>query len=133
LRDEKTEWDKRSFADVYTITTGTPADTAEFCREFEVPFPCLVDYPGEPAYAAFGLAKVSLRQLFGPSLVESMIVIAKRLREIRAPKSGDVYQMSGAFVFDSDGILRFAHANQHPNDNADSERIWACLDSFERD
>ncbi len=38
----------------FAVTTGTPEHTREFCAAHEVPFTCLVDYPGEPAYAAFG-------------------------------------------------------------------------------
>ena len=38
--------------------------------------------------------------------------------------------MQGDVVIDSGGVVRFAHANEHPNDNADSEQIWACLDGL---
>jgi len=41
-----------------------------------------------------------------------------------------VYQMSGAFVIDREGIVRFVHRNQHPADHPADERIWACLDAL---
>ncbi len=66
----------------FAVTTGTPEDTREFCAAHEVPFTCFVDYPGEPAYAAFGLRKVSLRRLFGPSLVTGLWTVLTRLREV---------------------------------------------------
>jgi len=114
----------------FAVTTGTPEHTREFCATHEVPFTCLVDYPGEPTYAAFGLRKVSLRRLFGPSLVTGLWTVLTRLREVSLPRSGDVYQMSGAFVIDREGIVRFAHRNQHPSDHPADERIWACLDAL---
>ena len=115
----------------FAITTGTPEHTREFCLAHEVPFTCLVDRPGEPAYAAFGLAKVNLRSLFGPSLLASLWAVASRWRELALPKSGDVYQMSGAFVIDRDGIVRYAHRNRDPNDHPADEDIWACLDALD--
>jgi len=129
LRHDRAEFEKRG-ANVYTITTGTPADSAAFCRDREVPFPCLVDKPGEPAYRAFGLQKVSLRRLFGPSLVQAFVTLAKRFREVEMPKSGDVYQMSGTFVLDRRGIVRLAHLDEHPNDHVSNEEVLRCLDTL---
>ena len=129
LRHDRAEFEGRG-AHVYTITTGTPADSAAFCREREVPFPCLVDEPGEPGYRAFGLAKVGLRRLFGPSLLEALVTLAKRFREVEIPKSGDVYQMSGTFVVDGGGIVRLAHPDEHPGDHIANEEVWHCLDAI---
>jgi hypothetical protein len=117
---------------VYLVTTGTPALTSEFCKRFDVGHACLVDHPGEPGYAAFGLAKVGMRTLLGPSLWQSLKTIARRWREIHAPEGGDPFQMSGTFVFDGRGRLRLAHRSAHPNDHAAHEDIWHCLDSIAR-
>jgi len=117
-------------ANVYAVTTGTPADTAAFCEQLEVPFPCLVDRPGEPGYRAFGLEKVGLLRLFGPNPLASLWTLARRFKEVRNPPSGDVFQTSGTFVIDTDGIVRLAHRSSHPNDHAEIERIWSCLDAL---
>jgi peroxiredoxin len=121
---------ERRRARYFVVTTGTPEHTRDFCIERRVPFTCLVDRAGEPGYAAFGLAKVGLRALFGPSLVAGIWRALSRWREISLPKSGDVHQMSGAFVIDRDGIVRLAHRNEDPNDHPADERIWACLDAL---
>ena len=115
---------------MFAIMTGTPEHSAEFCRAREVPFECLTDRPGEPTYRAFGLAKVNLRTLFGPNLIESVWTLAKRFREVRNPKSGDVYQMSGSFVLDPTGVVRYAHRDAHPGDHAPSAEIWRHLDEW---
>jgi len=112
----------------FAVTTGTPEHTREFCVGHEVPFTCLVDLPGEPGYAAFGLDKASLRRLFGPSLVQGLWTVARRARELSIPQSGDVFQMSGTFVVDRAGIVRFAHRSRYPTDHPVDEDIWACLD-----
>jgi len=112
----------------FVVTTGTPEHTREFCEVHRVPFTCLVDYPGEPGYAAFGLEKVGLRRLFGPSLLQGLWTTVSRFREVSMPKSGDVFQMSGAFVIDRAGIVRFVHRSQFPQDHPADEHIWACLD-----
>ena len=129
MRDTAADLARRN-VDVYTVTTGTPAHTAEFCRDHRVPFACLVDHVGEPAYQAFGLKKAPLRELFGPSLVTGVLTALRRWKEIRNPKSGDVYQMSGTFVIDRDGTLRLAHRDAHPNDHAAMSDILRCLDAL---
>jgi peroxiredoxin len=119
---------ERHRARCFAVTTGTPEHTREFCAARGVPFTCLVDMPGEPAYAAFGLQKVSIRRLFGPSLLAGIARVLARWREIELPKSGDVHQMSGVFVIDQAGIVRFVHRNRDPNDHPADEAVWACLD-----
>lgn len=129
MRDAAVDLARRN-ARMFAITTGTPAHTAEFCRDQRVPVACLVDHVGEPAYRAFGLKKAPLRELFGPSLVTGVLTALRRWREVRNPKSGDVYQMSGTFVIDRDGTLRLAHRDAHPNDHADIGDILRCLDAL---
>jgi len=117
-------------ARAYAVTTGTPEHTQQFCARHEVPFACLVDRPGEPAYRAFGLEKTTLRRLFGPSLLQGVWSALSRWRETYTPASGDVFQMSGTFVLDREGVVRFAHRDAHPGDHASDEEIWACLDAL---
>ena len=129
MRRERAEFDKRD-ANVYTITTGTPADSAAFCRDLDIPFTCLVDKPGEPTYQAFGLKKVSMARLFGPNPLRSLVTLAKRFREVAIPKSGDVHQMSGTFVLDGEARIRLAHRDRYPNDHVPNEEVWRCLDEI---
>jgi peroxiredoxin len=129
LRHALAGYERRS-ARCFVVTTGTPEDTRAFSAARAVPFTCLVDLPGEPAYEAFGLAKVSLRRLFGPSLLRGVWRTLTRWRELSVPASGDVYQMSGTFVIDRGGIVRLAHRDRDPNDHVTDERIWACLDAL---
>ena len=114
----------------FAVTTGTPADTGAFCRRHQVPFPCLVDFPGEPGYEAFGLEKVSLRRLLSPSVAGSLWTVVRRAREVSMPRSGDVFQMSGTFVIDGAGVVRFAHRSRYPTDLPADEDIWSCLDGL---
>ena len=129
LRQARSGYERRAVR-CFVVTTGTPEHTREFCGARQVPFTCLVDYPGEPAYAAFGLEKASLFRLFGPSLPRSVWRVLTRFREVSMPESGDVYQMSGAFVLDRTGVVRFVHRSAYPTDHPSDEQIWACLDSL---
>ena len=117
-------------ANVLVVTTGTPSHTAEFCRDHRVPFTCLAARVGEPGYQAFGLKKAPLRELFGPSLLAGVLTALRRWREVRNPKSGDVYQMSGTFVIDRHGTLQLAHRDEHPNDHASLQDVLDCLDGL---
>lgn len=129
LRQSKERYARRR-ASVYAVTTGRPEHTREFCARHEVPFPCLVDRPGEPAYVAFGLEKTTLRNLFGPSLLQGVWTALSRWRETYTPASGDVFQLSGTFVVDAAGIVRFVHRDAHPGDHAADDAILACLDAL---
>lgn len=129
LRARRADYERRAAA-VYCVTNGKPEHSAEFCARREVPFPCVVDRPGEPAYRAFDLEKVNYRRLFGPSLVEAFAIIARRWREIETPKSGDVLQMSGTMVLDRDGVVRLAHHSYYPNDHAADDDVLALLDTL---
>ena len=115
---------------LYAITTGTPEHTADFCSSREVPMTCLTDHPGEPGYAAFGLVRVGMRTLFGPSVRQGVLTAVRRWREVELPRSGDPYRMSGTFVLDGRGEIRFAHRDEHPNDHAETSTLVACLDEI---
>ena len=129
MRDAAAELRDRGAA-VFTVTTGTPEHTAEFCRDYRVPFTCLVDREGDPGYQAFGLRRAPLRELFGPSLLVGIATAIRRWREVRTPKSGDAFRMSGTFVLDADGQVVLAHRDEHPNDHAPTEAILDCLDAL---
>jgi len=49
---------------------------------------------------------------------------------VSIPRSGDVFQMSGTFVIDGGGMVRFAHRSSYPTDHPADEDIWSCLDQL---
>ena len=89
--------------------------------------------PGSRPYAAFGLSKVSLRALLGPSIREALKTSLRRRKEIHRPASGDPFQMCGTFVLDKDATVRMAHRSRDPGDYPADSAVLACLDALPRD
>lgn len=88
-------------------------------------FPLLAD-PSGSAYAAFGLGRGGLAQLFGPAVIARAIGAALRGHLPGAP-SGDVLRMPGAFVVGPDGRIRLAHYARHVGDHAPVDLLLRSL------
>ncbi len=68
-------------------------------------------------YEAFGVARGSMLQMFGPGVVGAGMR-AKRKGHSNGPRSGDIYRMPGAFLVEGDLVLwehRYRHAGDHPD------------------
>lgn len=107
------------------IGQGNVEQTRAFCREQDVPFPCLAD-PERTAYVAYGLETGTILQILGPRVW---------WRGIRAWKAGysagkpigDVRQMPGVFLVDRSGIIRFIHRYRDISDNPPNELLLEWL------
>lgn len=107
------------------IGQGDPEQTQAFCREQDVPFPCLAD-PERKAYAAYGLSAGTLMQVLGPR------VWWRGFRTWRSGYSagkpiGDVRQMPGVFIINRAGIIRFIYRYRDIADNPSSELLLEQL------
>ncbi|GBC81182.1 hypothetical protein HRbin10_00288 [bacterium HR10] len=112
-------------AEIVLIGQGDPEQTQAFCREQDVPFPCLAD-PERKAYAAYGLSAGTLMQVLGPR------VWWRGFRTWRSGYSagkpiGDVRQMPGVFIINRAGIIRFIYRYRDIADNPSSELLLEQL------
>ncbi len=97
------------------IGQGDVPSTRAFCRQHDVPFPCLAD-PERKAYAAYGLHGATLAQLFGPRVWWRGFSAVVRGYSAGNPV-GDIRQMPGVFLVDRQGIIRFIHRYRDIADN----------------
>lgn len=116
---------RRRGAEIVLITQGDERQTESFCRERDLPFPCLAD-PERKAYAAYGLGHGSLVQVLGPRVWVRGIQAARKGYGMGKPV-GDPWQMPGVFVIDRSGIIRFAYYSRDAADNPPNELLLRSL------
>jgi peroxiredoxin len=126
--------DERRFleagANVVLIGHGDRQAAEEFRKGKLLSFTFLRD-PDRAAYRAYGLARGSLMQVFGPSTALPFLTANLRSEtRQRGLKGGDLMQMPGTFVVDGDGVVRLAHRNRHVADSPRNQDILEALGSI---
>jgi hypothetical protein len=95
---------------------GTPTEGRAFLRRYWPEVRAVAD-PELACYEAFGVARGSLLQMFGPGVLAAGLR-AKRRGFENGERSGDIYRMPGAFLVKGDRVLwqhRYRHAGDHPD------------------
>ena len=100
-------------AEVVLVTMSSPDDAAAFRTRFQLPFSVLAD-PEQAAYRAFGVPRGGVMQLMGPQ-TWSVGLGATLAHGVGVP-SGDVRQLSGAYVVDGTGTIRYSQAAKNSAD-----------------
>lgn len=112
--------------EIATMTMGRPDMTREFCRQQDIPFACLAD-PERQVYQAYGL----IDSLIGATHPTTWLSYARSVLRGHLPAPmplGTPHgQLSGAFLIDQQGVVRFAHRNQTAADNPSNEQLLAAV------
>lgn len=109
-----------SFPKVLLVFQGSPTEGRAFLRRFWPGARAIADR-GKRLYAAVGIGRGGLRQMFGPG-------VWKAVRRARAkgltqgPPSGDIWMMPGVFLV-REGAIVWAHEYAHAGDQPDFECI----------
>jgi hypothetical protein len=78
---------------------------------------CLVD-SGTDAHRTYGLKRGGILQLAGPKVFASGVRATARGAG-QGEVTGDTTMLSGTFVIDQDGLVRWAHYSSHAGDHPD--------------
>ena len=112
--------------EIATVTMGRPDMTAEFCRQQGVPFACLAD-PERQVYQAYGL----IDSFVGATHPTTWLSYARSVLKGHLPRPmpmGTAHgQLSGTFLVDQQGVVRFAHRNQTAADNPTNAQLVAAV------
>jgi hypothetical protein len=123
LRDRYEEFTSRGVR-VAAVGMGTPAMAADFKREYEVPFPVLIDHTKE-TYRLLGLKRATIVDAVKPKvLLRGAVSLVKRGQGI--PQQ-DPAQLGGAIVVDRNGDIIFIHRARDAQDNAPVDALLAAL------
>lgn len=124
MRREKDAF-ARLGAAVVLVGLGSVEQTAAFKERFDVPFPMIAD-PGKQLFEAFRLKQASAGSLLSAKLVFRGVTAMAKGHGIGVPK-GDVLQLPGVFIIDTDGRILFSHHASGPADHPRPEKLLAAL------
>jgi len=114
LRREKDAFDRLG-ASVVLVGLGSVEQTAAFKEQFDVPFPMIAD-PDKRLFEAFRLKQASAGALLSAKMVFRGVAAMAKGHGIGVPK-GDVRQLPGVFIIDTDGGILFSHHADGPADH----------------
>jgi hypothetical protein len=114
---------KAAGIDVVMVGMGDPAQTAQFIRELDLPYPVLSD-ANRAAYRAYKTIEVGAKDFLNPKAGKAMI--GAMLRGNRGGKPiGNVQQLGGVYVIAPDGTLVWSKPSTYAGDHASVEEILA--------
>ena len=124
---EQAAWLRRDYAkfraagaEIVGVGQGDPKTGKAFQILMDLPYPLLVCGDDLSAYAAYGLGRGTVGQLFGwRSVVRGAIATLQGHRIGKL--SGDGFQMPGTFIIDTAGVVQFAHRHKNASDNLSSD------------
>ena len=102
-------------AQVVLVGLGTPGDTAAFKKQYKIPFPMIAD-PEKALYKDFHLKQASATTFLSPGMAVKGVSALLRGYGIGLP-TGDVWQLPGVFIIDTDGVVRYRYFAESPADH----------------
>jgi peroxiredoxin len=124
LRSRKADFDDAD-ARVVLVGMGTPAECTAFLKKFDIPFPMIAD-PQQALYRQFHLKRMSVLGALSPTVAIKAVAAVAKGYGIGKPV-GDILQLPGVFVIDSNGRMIFSHQPDGPADHAQPDLILKAL------
>lgn len=124
MRDRLNEF---AGAEVVVITFASPRVLAGYRRRFVDPLAVLAD-PDRAVYRAYGLARGSWWQVWGPKVVGRYVTLMGAGARLERPTHGDdLNQLGGDFVVGPDGRLRLCRPQTGPEDRPTVDELLAAI------
>jgi peroxiredoxin len=114
-------------ARIVLVGLGTVEETAAFKAQFHVPFPMIAD-PEKQLFKAFQLKQATPKALLSVGMAMKGLSALAKGHGIGIPK-GDVRQLPGVFIIDTDGRIRFSHFAKDPADHPAADDLLQFLQS----
>ena len=115
-------------AQLLLVGMSAPQETAAFAENFDVPFPMAAD-PKRTLYRAFDIGRMNPLGFFSPTVALKGVSAMARGHLAGLPQ-GDVRQLPGVFVIDTDGTIVFRHYSRDPSDHPSPDTILDALQSL---
>ena len=127
MRRAKKKFDEKG-AKILLVGMGNVEQTQTFRKTYAPEFSMVCD-PDRRLYRAYRLKRTGLFQLASPSLfVKGMKAIVSG-HGMGSPQ-GDVFQLPGVFIIDTNGHVRFSHHSRDPADHPNPEELLAALENL---
>ncbi len=124
MRREKDAFDRLGAA-VVLVGLGSVEQTAAFKERFDVPFPMIAD-PEKRLFEAFRLKQAAVGALLSAKMVFRGVAAMANGHGIGVPQ-GDVRQLPGVFIIETNGRILFSHHATGPADHPQPEALLAAL------
>ncbi|UCF87346.1 MAG: redoxin domain-containing protein [Nitrospiraceae bacterium] len=113
---------------VVFVGLGTPEQAEQFIEEFSLAFPIICD-PHKRLYRMFDLGRSSVANLASP------VVLFRGLRALSQGYSpgvprGDVLQLPGVFLIDTEGNIRYAYFSKDASDHPSVDTLLGLEQMF---
>ena len=126
MRDDADAFEEAG-ARVALIGLGSAEQAALFCERREIPFDCLVQ-PDRSAHKAFGLRRGTWNQTVGPAVWVPWLKDQVTGKPQGAFGQGDVAQLPGTFVVDTEGRVRYAFRSRRSSEIPTNEEVLEALE-----
>lgn len=127
LRRAKSRFDEKG-AKILLVGMGNVEQTETFRRTFAPEFSMVCD-PDRRLYRAYQLKQTGLFQLASPSLFAKGVKAIVSGHGMGSPQ-GDVFQLPGVFIIDTNGRVRFSHHSRDPADHPKPEELLSALETL---
>ena len=128
MRQTKKEFDQKG-ARILLVGMGNREQAETFRKTFAPEFSIVSDSERR-LYQAYELKRTGLFQLASPSLLVKGIKALGLGHGMGSPQ-GDVLQLPGVFIIDTEGRIRFSHHSRDPADHPNPEDLLSALDMIE--
>jgi peroxiredoxin len=117
---------------IVAMTMGQPAETDRFCTDQELDFVCLSD-PARVAYDTYGLMSGAANLAATSIRPNNWLAFAREALKGNmpglAPHGQTLTQLSGTFIIDRAGIVRYAQRSRYAADLATGDELVAAVQS----
>ena len=125
MRRAKSSFENKK-AKILLVGMGNVEQTETFRRTFAPEFSMVCD-PDRRLYRAYQLKQTGLFQLASPSLFAKAMKAISSGHRMGTPQ-GDVFQLPGVFIIDTEGCIRFSHHSRDPADHPKPEELLFALE-----
>ncbi len=113
---------------VVLVGMGTVSQSMEFIERFSVPFSMICD-PDQHLYRDFSIERMSPLGFFSPTMALRGIAAMAQGYTMGLPE-GDVRQLPGVLIIESDGRIVYRYDGHDPADHPSAATIVAQLEAL---
>lgn len=113
---------------VVLVGLGTSEQAEKFRRDLSLSYPIICD-PHKELYRTFDLGNATLSSIARPSvLLKGLQALSQGYRP--GFGQGDVMQLPGVFLIDTEGSIRYSYFSKDPSDHPSVETLLKLKEMF---
>ncbi len=113
---------------IVLVGMGSVVQAKAFTQRFEVTFPMICD-PDQHLYREFAIERMSPLGFISPTMALRGIAAMAQGHTMGLPE-GDVRQLPGVVIIDSEGIIRYRYESSGPADHPSPQTLITALQAI---